>query len=236
MEQKMTLDVAANFLRVKENAAEAAIRSGRRPEDIRLVAVTKFVEPERIAPAFSAGCLEVGENRAQELTDKFDFFKQNGQAVHFIGTLQLNKIKYLVGRADMIQSADRWEAFTEINRLALKREVVQPCLVEVNIGDEPQKSGIDKAELPELLKRISDMPGILVKGLMCIPPAAGGMDARYYFANMRELFENIKGMSIPGIEMQTLSMGMSGDYTSAIAEGSNMVRVGSAIFGPRHYN
>ena len=235
MEQE-TIDVYSNFARVRDEVAESAAKSGREPGDIRLVAVTKFVEAERIAPAFEAGCTEVGENRAQELTEKFDFFKANGQTVHFIGQLQLNKIKYLVGRADLIQSADRPEAFAEIDRLAVKRGVRQACLVEVNIGDEPQKAGIAPCDLPELLKRISDMPGVLVKGLMCIPPAAGDRDARYYFARMRELFENMKGAAVPGIEMQILSMGMSGDYTSAIAEGANMVRVGSAIFGPRHYH
>lgn len=235
MEQE-TIDVYSNFLRVKDEVAESAVKSGRRPEDIRLVAVTKFVEAERIAPAFRAGCLEVGENRAQELTEKFDFFKANGQTVHFIGQLQLNKIKYLVGRADLIQSADRPEAFSEISRLAEKRGVKQSCLVEINIGAEPQKAGIAPNDLPELLKRISDMPDIFVKGLMCIPPAAGDRDARYYFAKMRELFEDMKGIELPGIDMQILSMGMSGDYTSAIAEGANMVRVGSAIFGPRHFH
>lgn len=237
MEQKEVASVIGeNFRRVAENVHEAAVKSGRGADDVRLIAVTKFVEIERIAPVFEAGCLEVGENRAQELTDKYDFFKEHGQTVHFIGQLQLNKVKYLVGRADLIQSADRPEAFTEINRIAGKHGLIQQTLVEVNIGDEPQKAGIAPDELEELLKRISEMPNVLVKGLMCIPPAAGSRDARYYFAGMRELFENIKGRNIPGVEMELLSMGMSGDYESAIAEGANMVRVGSAIFGPRHYN
>lgn len=236
MEQEEITTVAENFRRVRDNVAEAAIKSGRRPEDIRLIAVTKFVDIARIREAISAGALEVGENRAQELTDKYDFFKENGQTVHFIGQLQLNKVKYLVGKADLIQSADRMEAFAEINRLAVKRGIRQEVLAEVNIGDEPQKAGVSACELPELLKKVSDMPGVLVKGLMCIPPAAGGGDAGRFFARMKELFENIKGMDIPGIEPTVLSMGMSGDYTCAIAEGSDMVRVGTAIFGarPRH--
>lgn len=230
------ISVADNFRRVRETVAEAAEKAGRRPEEIRLVAVTKFIDEDKIAPVFGAGCLEVGENRAQELTAKYDFFKNYGQTVHFIGQLQLNKVKYLIGRADLIQSADRPEAFAEIDRLAVKHGIRQGVLAEVNIGDEPQKAGVAAGDLPELLKRISDMPGISVKGLMCIPPAAGSVGARYYFAKMRELFETIKGMNIPGIEMDLLSMGMSGDYPSAIAEGANMVRVGSAIFGqrPRH--
>ena len=236
MEQETMIDVAANYRRIRDEVAEAAVKSGRKPSDVRLVAVTKFVEAERIAPVFPEGCLEVGENRAQELTEKFDFFKSHGQTVHFIGQLQLNKIKYLIGRADLIQSADRPEAFTEINRLAAKHGIRQDCLVEINIGDEPQKAGIAPGDLPELLKRVSDMPNVFVRGLMCIPPAAGEREARYYFARMKELFDNIKGMKIPGVEMELLSMGMSGDHNSAIAEGANMVRIGSAIFGPRHYN
>ena len=231
-EAEMT-GIRENFIRVRETAAEAAYKAGRAPESVRLIAVTKFVETERIAEAIAAGCTEVGENRAQELVDKFDFFKGNGQTVHFIGTLQLNKIKYLVDRADLIQSADRIEAFEEIDRLASKRELIQEALVEVNIGEEPQKSGAAYESVPELLKRISDMPNVRVKGMMCIPPAAGGRGASYYFARMKELFENIKGMGIPGIEMDLLSMGMSGDYPEAIAAGADMVRVGSAIFGAR---
>lgn len=236
MEQEEMSGVAENFRRVRETLAEAALASGRKPSDVRLVCVTKFVDERRIAEAIGAGSLEVGENRAQELVDKFDFFKENGQTVHFIGQLQLNKVKYLIGRADLIQSADRPEAFSEIERLAGKHGIKQETLMEINIGDEPQKGGVAPSEAPELLKRISDMPHVFVRGLMCIPPAAGGEDARYYFRRMRELFEDIKTMDIPNVSMDILSMGMSGDFASAIAEGANMVRVGSAIFGqrPRH--
>lgn len=234
MEQKEIIaNIADNFRRVRETAGEAAERSGRRPEDVRLVCVTKFVDIPRIREAIEAGGVEVGENRAQELVDKFDFFKENGQTVHFIGQLQLNKVKYLIGRADLIQSADRIEAFSEIERLADRHGIRQNTLVEVNIGSEPQKGGVAPCELRELLKRVSDMPHVCVKGIMCIPPAAGGEETRVYFRRMKELFEDIKASGIPGVDMELLSMGMSGDYPSAIAEGANMVRVGSAIFGAR---
>lgn len=232
-QEEVRTSVRENYLRVKESAAEAALKSGRRPEDVRLVCVTKFVDKERIAEAVEAGCTETGENRAQELVDKYDFFREHGQTVHFIGQLQLNKVKYLVGRADLIQSADRFEAFAEIERLAAKHGIVQKTLMEINIGDEPQKGGVSAKEAPELLMRISDMPHVSVRGLMCIPPAAGGEDVRKYFGRMKELFENIKAMNIANISMELLSMGMSGDFPSAIAEGANMVRVGSAIFGAR---
>ncbi len=128
---------------------------------------------------------------------------------------------------------DRPALAAEINRLALKRGVVQPILIEINIGAEEQKSGVAPGELPELISMISDMPGILVKGLMCVPPAGSEDEARPYFARMRELFERTAAVKSPNLSMEVLSMGMSGDHKSAIAEGSTMVRIGSAIFGPR---
>ena len=231
--ESVELDTARRVEIVKSNIAEAAYKAGRDASEVRLVAVTKFVEPERIQPAFAAGVAEVGENRAQELVDKYDFFKANGQRVHFIGQLQLNKVKYLVGRAELIQSADRMEAFAEIDRIAVNRGVRQDTLVEVNIGAEPQKAGIAPEGLTELFKRISDMPGICVRGLMCIPPAAEGDKVRGYFRRMKELFDEYKGLDIPFICMDILSMGMSGDYAAAVEEGATMVRVGSAIFGAR---
>lgn len=231
--ESLALNIEANYRLVKSSVAEAAYKSGRNADDIRIIAVTKFVDTERIAHAVAAGASEVGENRAQELTDKYEFFRANGQRVHFIGTLQLNKVKYLVGRADLIQSADRFEAFAEISRIAVKRGVKQDTLVEVNIGAEPQKSGIAPNDLPELFKRISELPNICVRGLMCIPPAAEGEAVRGCFKHMKELFTEYKGLDIPNVCMETLSMGMSGDYTVAVEEGANMVRVGSAIFGAR---
>ena len=232
MEQEIAAS-AENFRIVRERVSEAAERSGRSLADIRLIAVTKFVETERILPAIEAGCLEVGENRAQELCGKLDFFRENGQKVHFIGKLQLNKLKYLVGRVDLIQSADRPEAFAEIERLAKARETAQDVLVEVNIGEEPQKGGMIPSALPELISMISDMPHVRLKGLMCIPPAADGEGARVYFRRMRELFEDIGAKGPASGSMEILSMGMSADYAVALEEGSNMVRIGSAIFGPR---
>ncbi len=225
--------VAETYRRVRDEIAEAAYAAGRSSEEIRLVAVTKFIDTDRIRPVFGAGCLEVGENRAQELVGKYDFFKEYGQIVHFIGQLQLNKVKYLVGRADLIQSVDRMGAFLEINRIASLYGTVQDVLVEINIGDEPQKAGIARAKLPELLSEISDMPCVRVKGLMCIPPMAGDAEVRSCFARMRELFMDMKERKLPNVSMDILSMGMSGDYRSAVAEGATMVRIGSAIFGAR---
>ena len=150
--------------------------------------------------------------------------------------LQLNKVKYLVGKADLIQSVDRAELVNEINRRAEKLNLVQNILIEVNIGGEEQKSGISPEGLPELLKIISDMSGIFVKGLMCVPPAGDEESTRPYFARMRELFESMKTYNGRNISMDELSMGMSGDYKAAIAEGATYIRIGSGIFGPRDYS
>ena len=147
--------------------------------------------------------------------------------------MQTNKVKYVIGYANLIQSVDRLELAKEISRLAVKAGITQNVLAEVNIGGEAQKGGIAPDELKDLISVISELPGIRVKGLMCVPPAVGEGEARRYFASMRRLFEDIGSAGIPGVDMQELSMGMSGDYRSAIKEGATMVRVGTAIFGAR---
>ena len=234
--EEADIQVRERLRLVREGMAEAAYASGRALDEIRLIAVTKFVEISRILPAVWDGITEVGENRAQEFTDKYGFFTEHSLIKHFIGTLQTNKVKYLVGKADLIQSVDREAVLAEVNRIAAKNNIVQPILIEVNIGAEEQKSGILPQALPELLKTASDMPGVLVKGLMCVPPIGSEEAVRPYFARMRELFERMKNFESENVCMQELSMGMSGDYKAAIAEGATYIRVGSAIFGPRNYN
>lgn len=222
-----------NLQKVIDGIAEACEKVGRSPAEVRLVGATKFKSPDIIRPVIEAGLTEVGENRAQEFNEKFDFFKECGVKTHFIGALQTNKVKYLVGRAALIQSVDRLELAAEVNRLATRKALVQPILIEVNIGGEEQKSGVAPKELRELLKVVSEMPGVRVEGLMCVPPAVGEEEARAYFARMRELFLRIRDENIPNIFMDELSMGMSGDYKAAVIEGSTMVRIGSALFGAR---
>ena len=228
------MNIAENFARVKENVAQAAVRSGRRPEDIELIVVTKFVDIARIDEAVKAGARSVGENRAQELTEKLEYFNSVGVVKNFIGQLQTNKVKYIVGNVSLIQSVDRLELAREISRRASAAGIVQDVLVEVNIGGEEQKGGAASDGAAEFIRIISAMPGIGVKGIMCVPPHVGEADVRKYFAQMRKLFEDIKKQELENVEMKHLSMGMSGDYTAAIEEGSNMVRVGTAIFGPRY--
>jgi PLP dependent protein len=209
------------ILETRARIAEAARRAGRSAESVTLVAVSKTVGPERLLEAVSAGQLDFGENYAQELRDK-------AAAVpdvrwHFIGPLQRNKVKYVVGTTALIQTVDRLELAVEIDRQAAKVDGAQACLVQVNVGDEPQKAGCAVAALPQLLDGLRRLDRVAVQGLMCIPPAEG--DPRPHFARLRQLAE-LHGLA-------TLSMGMSADYEAAIAEGATLVRVGSAIFGAR---
>ena len=225
------MQVADRVRRVQDNIASACARANRKEKDVTLIAVTKFMPIERIALALNAGIAHIGENRVQELLEKLPFFKEKDATVHFIGQLQTNKVKYIIEQAHCIQSVDRFTLAGEIERQAAKANTVQDILVEVNIGGEAQKGGIDESNLFELLGEIQAYDHLRVKGLMCVPPAGTAEEARPYFRKMKELFEASK--SVPGVEMLHLSMGMSADYAVAIEEGATMVRVGSALFGPR---
>lgn len=167
------MSIRENYLEICKNIANAAKQAGRRAEDITLVAVSKFVDEERIRLAHEAGANVFGESRAQELGEKMPMFEEFGADVHFIGQLQTNKVKYIIGRVKTIQSVDRIELANEISRLAQKKNIVQDVLIEVNIGSEPQKGGAEPDKLNEFLSSISRLPGIRADGLMCIPPRGG---------------------------------------------------------------
>lgn len=229
------MNIRENYLTIRENMERAAAAAGRSVDSVKLIAVTKFVEEARIAEAIDCGVTSIGENRVQELTGKLDFFRTRGVEVNLIGQLQTNKVKYIIGKVDTIQSVDRLALAQEIDRLAVRAGIVQDVLIEVNIGEEAQKGGIAPDELPSFLEMISAMSGIRVKGLMCIPPAVGEDGARPYFAKMRTLFEKLGSKTLLNVSMEQLSMGMSGDYMAAIAEGATMIRVGTALFGARQY-
>ncbi|MEG1560370.1 MAG: YggS family pyridoxal phosphate-dependent enzyme [Clostridia bacterium] len=220
-----------NFRSIRDAVMSAAISSGRDESAVSLVAVTKFVSIQNISRAISAGARAVGENRVQELSDKLEFFNENKLSINLIGQLQINKVKYVIGNVDLIQSVDRLSLASEISKRALAKNVVQNVLIEVNIGGEAQKGGVAMDELYDLLSEVSVLPGIQVKGLMCVPPAVDEGTAQKFFKSMRRLFETAK--NIPGVSMDCLSMGMSGDFKVAVLEGATMVRVGSAIFGER---
>ena len=226
------MSIRDNILEVQDNIAKACARSGRRSEEVLLLAVSKYVETERIAQAVEAGLRSFGENHAQEVREKLTFFKQNSCSVHFIGQLQTNKIKYVCCETALIHSVDRFALAEQISRRAVARGGIQDVLIQVNIGDEEQKGGVPAEEVQDIVGRCQELPNLRIKGLMCVPPAMEKEAVRPYFAEMRKLFETVSD-AFPGLEMDTLSMGMSHDYDVAVEEGATIVRVGSAIFGAR---
>ena len=228
--------VEENYKRVLNSVKESAIKAGRDENDVRLMCVTKTVEPPYINKALELGADLIGENRVQEYLGKRDELNLNGVERHLIGHLQTNKVRQIVGEVDMIESVSSLKLAKEIAKVSVSKGIETPCLVEVNIGKEESKSGIFAEALEEALYEISELSGIKIKGLMTIPPICESNDeARRYFAQMKQYFIDIKDKKIDNVDMEILSMGMSGDYEAAVAEGSNIVRVGSAIFGTRKY-
>ena len=200
---------------------------------VRICAVTKTVDAERVNHALACGVDLIGENRVQELRDKAPLLTHPCQK-HIIGQLQINKVKYLIGLADMIQSVDRMNLAEEISCQAIKKGVVMPVLVQVGIAKEPQKGGIYEEELVDFLARASDLPGLSIKGLMAIMPKANDPETvRPYFRRMREWFDRLRDHPVGNARMDILSMGMSHDCLVAAEEGATMVRIGSALFGER---
>ena len=230
------MSIAENVARIRAEMESAAIAAGRDPKSILLCAATKMNDADAVREAIAAGVDCCGENKVQELTRKLSEDAYHGCPVHFIGHLQTNKVRQVVGAVDMIQSADSAELLTLIDRQAEKLGLIQPVLLEVNIGGEASKSGVAPGELPALLEQISTLSHVQVRGLMTIPPMeekTGGN--RAYFARMQQLFVDIRAKKYDNVLMAELSMGMSGDFEDAVREGATLVRVGSAIFGPRHY-
>ena len=235
-EERMTarVDVAANLERVRERIERAAERAGRRPEEILLLGATKGVDVERIEAAIEAGLTDIGENYVQEARGKIERIGRDRVRWHMIGRLQRNKAKHAVRLFDVIQTVDSTKLADELEKRAAQEGRALPVLVEVNIGREPQKAGVMPEELLPLCEHISKLPHLKLEGLMCIPPwSENPEDSRPYFAEMRELFERLKEAALPNVEMRWLSMGMSADFEIAIEEGANLVRIGTAIFGPR---
>ncbi len=227
------MSIAENILEVRENMEKACLQAGREPKDVKLIAVTKYVETDRIAEAFACGLKTVGENHAQEVRDKLTFYKQYQAELHFIGQLQSNKVKYIIGNARLIQSADREKLLMDIDAHAEKLDIVQGVLLQVNIGGEAQKGGADLENVPYLMEFACGLKHLRVEGLMCVPPDVDAEAARPYFARLYELREKLRPL-FPEQPLRELSMGMSHDYFQAILEGATMVRVGTAIFGKRN--
>ena len=222
--------------RVREQMAEAARAAGRDPAEIRLCAATKMNDAEAVRQAVEAGVDCCGEIRVQELVQKLPQGAYDGVPLHFIGHLQTNKVRQVVGVVDVIESVDRLELLDCIQKEAAKKGLVQDIFLEVNIGGEASKSGFTVEEAREVAAKMGRYPALRLRGLMAIPPISEKPgDNRRYFAEMRNLFVDISGKTYDNVSMDCLSMGMSDDFPDAIAEGSTMVRVGTAIFGPRNY-
>lgn len=228
------MGVSENIESIRERIRNACIRSGR-ADNVKLVAVTKTVDTEMIREAISCGIKVIGENKVQEIEKKFP---EIGSEVewHMIGHLQTNKIKYIVDKVTMIQSVDSLKLAQEINRQFGKHRRIIDVLVEINIGKEPSKHGIEPECAAELVESIGKLENLRVRGLMTVAPALEKSESvRPYFKKMKQIFDDLKLKQMENISMDFLSMGMTGDFETAVEEGANMVRVGSGIFGPRKY-
>ena len=230
------MSIAENIAALRARMEAAALAAGRDPAEILLCAATKMNDAERVKEAVAAGVDCCGENRVQELVQKQPLGAYEGKPVHFIGHLQTNKLNKVVGKVDLIQSVDRLELLEAVNRTALRLGLKQDILFEVNVAAEPQKGGFTPEEALALAGKLGDYPGVRLRGLMAIPPISEKKgDNCKYFAKMRNLYIDIAAKKYDNVSMVCLSMGMSDDFEDAIAEGSTMIRVGTAIFGARHY-
>lgn len=227
------MDVRRNIMNIRKKIKSAAQRTGRDPKDIQLVAVTKNVSPKMMEEAASAGINIFGENRVQEAVSKYNKVRKNIDW-HMIGHLQSNKAKIAVELFSMIQSLDSVKLAKEIDKRANRIEKVIDVLIQVNIGREETKFGINPEDVEGFIRSIANLPNINVRGLMAIAPYSDNPEnVRKYFREMKRIFDYIKSLKIEGINMELLSMGMTGDFEVAIEEGANMVRIGSGIFGKR---
>ena len=227
------MSLEENIRKVFDNMAQAAREAGRDPGEITLVAATKVQTDETIRAAIAAGVPICGENRVQEMTAHLETNAYAGAQLHFIGHLQTNKVKYVVGRVDLIESVSSLKLLEAIEAQAAKLELVQEVLLEVNIAGEESKSGFAPQEVLSAVRRAQELPHLRLRGLMAIPPVSTCPgDSRPWFRQMRKLFVDI-GEQMGHNKLDILSMGMSADYPDAVAEGATLVRVGTALFGPR---
>ncbi len=236
LSDKRFSDIEENYKELSQGINNAAIKFGRKPEDIRFMAVTKTVEAKYINHALSLGLDLIGENRVQEFLGKRDELNLNGVEKHLIGHLQTNKVKQIVGNVDFIDGVDSLKIAKEIGKYSQKAGIVTNVLLEVNIGGEESKFGFTPENVSQAIYEIAEIEGIKVNGLMAIPPfCEDSAKNRAFFENMHQIFIDIDAKKIDNVSMGILSMGMSGDYEDAIACGSTMVRIGSALFGARNY-
>ena len=227
--------ISENLVQVRENIVRACERVGRNPDEVLLVAVSKTKPVSMLKEAFDAGCRDFGENKVQEIQDKYPAMPGEARW-HMIGHLQRNKVKYIIDKATLIHSVDSLRLAQEISMEAVKRQIRADILLEVNIAGETSKFGLLPEDTPGLAREISLLPAIRIQGLMTVAPlAANPEDNRQYFARLRQLSVDIGRKNIDNVNMNVLSMGMTGDYMVAVEEGATIVRVGTGIFGERQY-
>ena len=230
------MSIAENIRIIRKQIDEAAIAAGRDPKSIQLCAATKMNNAENVRAAIAAGVDCCGENRVQELVQKLAENAYEGAPVHFIGHLQTNKVRQVVGKVSLIQSVDSLRLLNAIQVEACKQNIVQDILLEINIGEEESKSGFLLSEIYDVCEKISDFPNIRVEGFMVIPPISQNSgDNRKFFQKICNLAVDITRKKYDNVWVRILSMGMSDDFQDAIACGSTMIRIGTAIFGARDY-
>ena len=230
------MPIAENVSRIRRNMEQAAIAAGRDPQEIKLCAATKMNDADAVRQAIAAGVDLCGENRVQELTQKLSQNAYEGAPVHFIGHLQTNKVRQVVGKVDLIQSVDSLRLLAAIDKEAARQGIRQDILLEINIGQEESKSGFLLSEIPSALDKMEEFGNIFIRGFMVIPPISQNSGAnRKFFQEICNLSVDIRQKKYDNVSVQVLSMGMSDDYVDAIACGSTMIRVGTAIFGARNY-
>ncbi len=228
--------IAENIKEIRANIDEAARRSGREPKDVLLLAVSKTVEVPKIKAAVECGLDELGENRVQEIMEKYEPMGPDVKW-HLIGHLQTNKVKYIIDKVKLIHSLESLKLAEEIDKQAKKHEITADVLVEINMAREESKFGILPEQAEEFIRELANLGNIRVRGLMTVAPfVENGEENRVYFRNMKQLLVDINAKKINNITMDILSMGMTGDYITAVEEGATIVRVGTGIFGSRNYN
>ncbi|MGM9599378.1 MAG: YggS family pyridoxal phosphate-dependent enzyme [Faecousia sp.] len=228
--------IAENIAFIRARMEEAARKAGRDPKEILLCAATKMNDADRVREAIAAGVDCCGENRVQELTEKLADHAYDGKPVHFIGHLQTNKVRQVVGKVDLIQSVDRPELLACIEKEAAKQDIVQDILLEINIGGEESKSGFSPDQVPSIAASMESYPHCRLRGLMAIPPISKNPgDNCRFFTEIQRISVDIRTKKYNNSSMEILSMGMTDDFEDAIACGSTMIRVGTAIFGARNY-
>jgi pyridoxal phosphate enzyme (YggS family) len=232
MEKSLADSVLSNLSEIKNNIEKACIRSGRNVSEITIMAVTKIISAEIVNIAIDNGITLLGENRAQELLEKYEDYHINKSGIHFIGHLQTNKVRQIIDKVSMIESVDSVHLAEEINRCAVQRGITMDILTEVNIAEEQSKSGVSLSDLDELIDKIHTLKNLRFRGIMVIPPVGQGTK---YFEAANKLLIDIKGKKLDNNDINILSMGMSSDYAEAVECGSTIVRIGRSLFGERVY-